>query len=309
MSLTFTNVTSLWKSEKRQWVKPSTYAEYIYHLNKHILPFFGPMDSGSINEDSVQRFVNGLLAEGLSQSTIRDCLMVFRMLLRHGSKLGAWKLIAFDVHFPSDVEKKRSVCVLSASDQKVLLAHLKQNFSFRNLGILICLHTGLRIGEICGLQWKDLDIEAGVIRVTKTVQRIWLNDDGEKSYSLSVGTPKTPTSNRDIPICRELMKTIRPLRKLMADDFYVVSNSAEPLEPRYYRDYFRKLLGRLDIPQIRFHGLRHSFATRCIESKCDYKTVSAILGHSSIATTMDLYVHPGYDEKKRAIEKMARMLK
>ena len=105
------------------------------------------------------------------------------------------------------------------------------------------------------------------------------------------------------------MNMIRPLRKVMSDDFYVVSNGADPLEPRYYRDYFRKILLQLGIPPIRFHALRHSFATRCIESKCDYKTVSVILGHSSLATTMDLYVHPMYREKKIAIEKMSRGLK
>ena len=89
-------------------------------------------------------------------------------------------------------------------------------------------------------------------------------------------------------------------------EFYVVSNAPVPLEPRYYRDYFRRLLTKLNIPPIRFHALRHSFATRCIESKCDYKTVSVILGHSSLATTMDLYVHPGYKEKKLAIERMSK---
>ena len=104
------------------------------------------------------------------------------------------------------------------------------------------------------------------------------------------------------------MKIVQPLRKVMADDFYVISNAVTPLEPRYYRDYFRKLLASLGIPPTRFHALRHSFATRCIESKCDYKTVSVILGHSSLATTMDLYVHPGFEEKKRCVNRMAKSL-
>lgn len=104
------------------------------------------------------------------------------------------------------------------------------------------------------------------------------------------------------------MKIVRPLRKVMADDFYIISNAVTPLEPRYYRDYFQKLLVQLGIPPTRFHALRHSFATRCIESKCDYKTVSAILGHSSLATTMDLYVHLGFEEKKRCINRMAKSL-
>ena len=94
----------------------------------------------------------------------------------------------------------------------------------------------------------------------------------------------------------------------MNPDCFVITNSEEPLETRYLRDYFNRLMADLGLPAVRFHALRHSFATRCIESRCDYKTVSTILGHASLATTMDLYVHPGFDDKKRVIEKMSRGL-
>ena len=306
-TLSFQEVTALWKDDKRKWVKPSTYATYVNQVNKHLLPFFGTMTQGQISEAVIQGYVNRFLPL-LSTGTIRDSIMILRMILRYGEKHCNWPSIKFNIHYPTSAESRKEVPVLKPADQKKLLEYLGSNFSFRNLGILICLHTGLRIGEVCALQWKDLDVGSGVIHVTKTVQRIWMNDSGQRSYTLSVGTPKTLTSMRDIPISRELLKTIRPLRKVMKDEFYVVSNAEAPLEPRYYRDYFRKLLGELEISPIRFHALRHSFATRCIESKCDYKTVSVILGHASLATTMDLYVHPGFAEKKKAIEKMARSL-
>lgn len=305
--LSFHDVTALWKADKRRWVKPSTYAVYVQITNKHILPFFGnrrPQPS----EKVIQQFADDLLAQGLSFNSIRDVLMILKMILRYGEKLGAWPHILYEIHFPTTARINAEVPVLSSTDQRKLLKYLNENFSFRNLGILICLYSGLRIGEVCALQWKDLDVATGEIHVTKTVQRIWLSDGEEKVYTLSVGQPKTASSHRNIPICKELMKIIRPLRKVMADDFYIISNAATPLEPRYYRDYFQKLLTKLGIPPTRFHALRHSFATRCIESKCDYKTVSVILGHSSLATTMDLYVHPGIEEKKRVIEKMARTL-
>ena len=303
----FLEVTNLWKEDKRKWVKPSTFATYVNQVNKHLLPYFGATSPGKITETLVQDYVNQMLPN-LGIGTIRDSLMILRMILRIGEKHCGWPEIRFDIRYPTSVESKREVPVLKPSDQKKLLAHLNGNFSFRNLGLLICLHTGIRIGEVCGLQWKDLDVESGLVHITKTVQRIWLSDGAEKVYALTVHSPKTVSSVRDIPISKVLMKIIRPLRKVMDDDFFVVSNAPEPPEPRYYRDYFRKLLSQLGIPPIRFHALRHSFATRCIESKCDYKTVSVILGHASLATTMDLYVHPGFAEKKKAIEKMARSL-
>ena len=307
-NLSFSDVTALWKADKRRWVKPSTYAVYIQITNKHILPYFGSIKPEELSEEVIQRFADGLLAQGLSVHSIRDVLMILKMILRFGEKLSAWPNIIYDIHFPTTAMHNTNIPVLTTADQRKLLNYLHDNFSFRNLGLLICLYSGLRIGEVCGLQWKDLDVATGEIHITKTVQRIWLSDGNEKDYRLSVGQPKTASSVRNIPICKDLMKIVQPLRKVMADDFYVISNAATPLEPRYYRDYFRKLLASLGIPPTRFHALRHSFATRCIESKCDYKTVSVILGHSSLATTMDLYVHPGFEEKRRCVNRMAKSL-
>ena len=307
--MSFHEVVALWKADKRKWVKPSTYALYVQIINKHIIPFFGALPAERLSEQMVQGFADGLLSQGLSLSSIRGALTVLKMILRYGEKLRAWPRVVYEVHLPSMETRGGSIPVLSSSDQRRLLNYLNDNFSFRNLGILICMYGGLRIGEVCALQWRDLDVLTGEIRVTKTVQRIWLSDGGEKLYALSLGRPKTASSSRSVPMCQALMRLIRPLRRVTADDYYVVSNGAAPLEPRYYRDYFRKVLAGLGIPPTRFHALRHSFATRCIESKCDYKTVSVILGHSSLSTTMDLYVHPGREEKKRCIERMARSLR
>lgn len=309
MILSFQEVAASWKADKRRWVKASTYAVYVHHVNTHILPYFCVLGAEGLTEAAIQDFVNRKLEQGLCVKSVRDTLVVLRMILHHGTKLGAWPPVTYDVHFPTAAEARAAALpILSPGEQKRLQTHLQANFSFRNLGILICLNSGLRIGEVCGLQWKDLDVVAGVIHVTKTVQRIWLRDGEERSFTLSVGSPKTATSVRDVPISGDLMKIIRPLRKVMAPDYYVVSNQAAPLEPRYYRDYFRKELTRLGMTPVRFHALRHSFATRCIESRCDYKTVSVILGHASISTTMDLYVHPGLAEKRRCIERMSRLL-
>lgn len=185
----------------------------------------------------------------------------------------------------------------------------KLNFTFRNLGIFICLSTGVRIGEICALTWEDIDTENGIIHIRKTIQRIYIRENGVRHTELMIDTPKTATSIRDIPMTKDLLSVLKPLRKVVNESFFVLTNDAMPTEPRTYRNYYKKLLAKLDIPPIKFHGLRHSFATRCIESHCDYKTVSVILGHSNISTTLNLYVHPNYEQKKKCIDRMLKSLK
>ena len=108
---------------------------------------------------------------------------------------------------------------------------------------------------------------------------------------------------------RDLLHIVKPLKKVVNSSFYVLTNSTAPTEPRTYRNYYKRLMKQLDIPALKFHGLRHSFATRCIESNCDYKTVSVLLGHSNISTTLNLYVHPNMEQKKRCVEQMFKALR
>ena len=167
----------------------------------------------------------------------------------------------------------------------------------------------MRIGEICGLLWSDIDMDSGVIKVRRTVQRIYIIDEGKRHTEILIDAPKTKNSIRDIPMTTELYKVIKPLKKIVNDNYFVVTNDIKPTEPRTYRNYYTRLIKKLNIPKLKFHGLRHSFATRCIESKCDYKTVSVILGHSNISTTLNLYVHPNIEQKKKCIDQMYRFLK
>ena len=185
------------------------------------------------------------------------------------------------------------------------MRHLIENSNSQNIGILLALCTGMRIGEVCALRWEDVDFIHRVIYVRYTVGRIYNCKlrMTEKIFS----SPKTKDSFREIPISKQLFLALKEVRKISVTPF-VVGNSEQSKEPRAYRDYFSRLLTRLEIPKITFHGLRHTFATRCIESQCDYKTVSTLLGHSNITTTLNLYVHPNLNQKKRCIERMTNVL-
>lgn len=213
----------------------------------------------------------------------------------------------WDIKYPT-TESHKDIEVLTVEHHKKILDFIQQNFTFRNLGIYISLTTGLRIGEICGLKWEDIDITNGTIAVKRTIERIYIAEGNHKRTELIINTPKTKNALRDIPITKELLTMIKPLKRVMNDNFYVLTNDEKPTEPRTYRNYYHRLMKRLNIPRLKYHGLRHSFATRCIESNCDYKTVSVLLGHSNITTTLNLYVHPNMEQKKRCIAKMLKSL-
>ena len=294
---TINEITELWKEEKKRYVKKSTYAAYQLLIQNHIKDYFG--DLYKVSEEQVQQFVFKKLDDGLSEKTIKDIIIVLKMILKFGVKNGYLDYILIEAKFPTK-QTNKNLEVLSKSDQKKFMDYLRDNFTFKNLGIFICLSTGMRIGEICGLKWCDIDVNEGIIKIRHTLQRIYIIEEGERHTELLLDTPKTANSIRDIPMSTELLRMIKSINKIVNDE--------KPIEPRTYRNYYKKLCKKIDIPELKFHGLRHSFATRCIESKADYKTVSVLLGHSNISTTLNLYVHPNKEEKKKCIDKMLRSL-
>lgn len=304
---TFSEVVQLWKTDKKLYVKKSTFSAYVLLLENHLLPVFGKYDE-EITEAEVQKFVHQKLAQGLSQKSIKDILIVMRMVLKFGTKHKFLVYNPFEIQYPT-VRENQTIEVLSRTHQKKVMNYIQEHFTFRSLGIYICLSSGIRIGEICALTWEDIDAENGTIHIRKTIQRIYMIEDGNRRTELLLDTPKTKNSIREIPMSRELLRMLKPFKKIVNPSFFVLTNDAKPTEPRTYRSYYKTLMRDLEIPELKFHGLRHSFATRCIESNCDYKTVSVLLGHSNISTTLNLYVHPNMEQKKKAINQMFKALK
>ena len=301
----FKEIVELWKNDKQQYVKKSTFAAYSLLIANHLLPAFA--NKKEIVEDDVQQFVFTKLNEGLSKKTIKDILIVLKMILRFGVKHNLTYHNQIDIRFPTERDKQ-GIEVLSKNNQRKIMDFIKNNFTFQNLGIYLCLSAGLRIGEVCALTWNDIDCDLGVINVTKTIQRIYIIEGDRRYTEIIIDSPKSKNSIREIPMTKELLRIIKPLKKVVNPSFFVLTNSNTPTEPRTYRNYYKRLIRELGIPLIKFHGLRHSFATRCIESNCDYKTVSVLLGHSNISTTLNLYVHPNMEQKKKCVEQMFKSI-
>ncbi len=302
--LTFRQVATLWREDKHKYVKRSTMSAYSLILQNHLLPYFA--DATAITESRCR--------SSLSKNSIKDSAKECQgHSYRPQNDFSLRREIRqlhppnWEVKFPTD-HSNRELSVLTVDNQRKLMKHLTDNFTFRNLGILICLHTGMRIGEICALKWSDINLSAATISVNKTLERIYISDATPAKTEIVISSPKTTNSRREIPIGKGLLKILRPIMAVVNSDFYVITNEAKPTEPRTYRNYYKHLMESLNLPAMKFHGLRHSFATRCIESMCDYKTVSVILGHSNIATTLNLYVHPNMEQKKKCIDKMLRSL-
>nr|WP_294430617.1 site-specific integrase [Prevotella sp.] len=300
-------IAKAWYDDHRQYVKESTSSAYAMILNNHIIPYFG--ESENITEEDLQKYVNDKISGGLGIRPVRDTISVIKMLLRFGAKKKwceppvDWKMI-----YPSRTMDSKRVETWSPAHQKKMIEYLKENFSFRNLGLLIVMETGMRIGEISGLQWGNIDIQNKTLHIQRTVERVVVFDglNGKKGTKVRMGSTKTINSNREIPLSKDILMFVRPLSKICVPNYYVVSNDASPAEPRLIRNYFNRLCKELKLPRIKFHGLRHTFATSLIASKCDIKTVSSILGHANVSITLDLYVHPNNEQKISAINTMLR---
>lgn len=298
----FSEVASLWAESKRDIVKYQTMCNYALILKTHLIPTFGA--SMEITEADVQSYVIQRIREGMARKSVRDIVAVLKSVAKYGKKHKIFSYDDWEIIYPTDGERKR-LPVLSMAHQRKLMKYLLDDLTPLNIGVLLSLTTGMRIGETCGLQWLDVDLVKRVITVNRTVSRIY--DCEAKKTRIIESTPKTKSSSREIPISNILLSALKKI-KPSNRDAYVVGCNNKPQELRSYRRVFSNMLDKLGIPHIVFHGLRHTFATRCIESQCDIKTVSTILGHSNVATTLNLYVHPSITQKKRCVDRMSKFI-
>ena len=299
--MTVKDIVCEWFTAVSVRVKESTAANYRMKIEKHILPYFGDRLCSDLTVKSGQIFVDAKISDGLSARYVSDILMILKSSFRYAHREYNIKNV-FDGVITPKYEKPETK-MLSYDNIKKLKNYISTNIDLNSLGILLALLMGLRIGEVCGLKWSDIDFEKRILTVRRTVQRIQITGTSKKT-KISIGTPKSSTSKREIPIPYDLYEIFMSFRS--SDDHFILSDSAKPVEPRTMENRFASILKKADLPQVKFHSLRHFFATAAIERGNDTKTVSELLGHSSVKTTMDRYVHPSLDMKRRCMDMMCR---
>lgn len=300
---TFNVYCDQWMAIKHQSLKQSTIAKYHFLLEKHIRPALGNYAVLNITSDILEKFSYELLYQkNLAPKTVRDVLAVVHEILGFIRKNPENPLPLIAITYPK-VERKE-LRILSIEEQQQLTGYLLYDTDSYKFAVLLSLLTGLRIGEICGLRWENISLDTKLLTVTHTVQRIKNPDSVASARTiLTLGTPKTSTSKRTIPFTEGLEGLFRSFYKEKPDTF-VLTGTKNFTEPRTLQRKLKKYTHELGMQDVHFHTLRHTFATRCVELGCDIKTLSEILGHANVSITMNRYVHPSLELKRKNMEKL-----
>lgn len=295
-----------WLSYKKDYIKESTYANYSNIISNHIAPDLGKYYLKDLNNKIIQEFLLkkykiGRLDNlgGLSSKTIRDIVAIIKSSLKFAMKEDLISNFNLDFIYPK-ISSKDKIYTISKQDQDKLIDYILKNQSSKNFGILLTLYSGIRIGELCALKWKDIDFKNNILNINKTLQRVYIKDKQINKSKLIITNPKTHNAEREIPLNKDFAKELKKFKTDNED--YILSGSRKWIEPRTYRRFFARTLEKAKIDKINFHGLRHTFATNCIKLGVDYKTVSELLGHATVNITLNLYVHPQMSQKKKCID-------
>ena len=297
----FEEVSQKWLEMKKNSIKESTYYNYMFIIDKYLIPTFSQISLKKLSEYNYNNFIEDLKIR-LSAKTIRDILNVLKSILKYSQDEYEYSINMRTIISPKlNIQK---IKILNKKEKGRLERYcLKKENTLKSIGIVVCLYTGLRIGELCALKWEDIDIEEKIIHIRKTLQRVYI--EKENNSKIIIDSPKTSSSIRKVPMNNKLYEILKPLKKeYKNEDFFLTGSSEKYLEPRNYQNLFKLMLTACKVKPYKFHILRHTFATYCIEVGMDAKSLSEILGHSNINITLSRYVHSSDKIKKKFLEKL-----
>lgn len=300
-----------WLLDKKNYIKESTYANYSNNIFNHIIPKLGDYYLKDINHRIIQNFLlelsksgNKNTENGLSEKTIKDISIIVKGSIKKAINEELMNHIELTFNYPKS-NKEDKIYILTKTEQNKITNYCINNLNNRNIGILLSLYSGIRIGELCALKWSDIDFKKGILTINKTIQRIYIKDKEVNTTKIIITNPKTKNANREIPINKDFLCILKNNKTKPQD--YILSGNNKYIEPRTYRKYFEKVLKINNLKHINFHSLRHTFATNCISLGVDYKTVSELLGHANVNITLNLYVHPRMSQKKKCIDLVSKV--
>ena len=294
----YAEILNNWLLEKKNYIKEQSYVKYHNVISNNIIPLLGKYRINKITQDVLDNYFQSSYFCYLSLSTQNTIYYIIKSSINN-------KKISFEKY--TIKKPKCKINYLTNKEEKILIDYILNNINLNNLGILICLYTGIRIGEVCSLKWGDIDFVNNTISINRTSQRISNVSDREISKTkIIVTTPKSINSIRTIPIGISVIDILKSY--CSNKDCYILTGTNNPKDTRVYEKHFERLLIKCNLRKINFHSLRHTFATRCIESGIDIKSLSEILGHSNYSVTLNIYVHSSIDQKRRSIDKMVEFV-
>lgn len=317
IKMTFDDAFQEWLKYKQNFIKQSTYNKYFNLYANYISAILKDTYLDDVSNKLLQDCIISLMSlknkrtkQKLSSSTLKGIVYVIKSVILFSEKQGYIK--EFCLHIEKLNNETKSIQALTREEQNILEFQAKLKLDTVSLAILICLYTGLRIGELCALRWEDIDLQSRYINVNKTVQRLQQHHVPYRTAKTVLITmpPKTNKAIRKIPISTALYPILNEYHEqnCCGSKHYVLANcNDDMIDPCSIQSKFKELIKKLKITPITFHGLRHTFATRCIEVGMDIKTLSEILGHSNVSTTMNIYVHSTEQQKKNQMELLSQL--
>ncbi len=296
----------------REWldfyVKPtakiSTIKKYERFVKGYLVPELGDYEINELTPVLLQRFAVGLSEKGLSSGTVNLYLSIVKASLRRASLSGVADKDYSTVIVRPRLREKR-VESFSKEEQRMIERYILEKGDTRLFGIIVCLYTGLRIGELLALEWVDIDLHKGTLSVLKTCTDSWVGGH----YVKLLDTPKTASGLRTIPIPKDLQPIFYEMQRKSDSRFVISARTEHGAQIRSYQRSFELLLKRLGIAHKSFHSLRHTFATRALECGMDVRTLSELLGHSDPTVTLRRYAHSMLEHKTEMMNRVGRLLK
>lgn len=311
--MTLKQLLDLWMNEKQLYkLKHRTFVRYSDIIRTQINPALGHISLTELTLSDIkgcqrQKLIDGNTVTGkpLANNTVKNMSSILRNALIYGKDERKLEMGVDPYEIPLIHFEETPVEAFRKDEQRLIEKVVLNSSKPNHFGIVLCLYTGLRLGELLALTWDDIDFTACTLSVDKT-SAYYKDVDGV--YKIFVTRPKTESSVRIIPVPKPIVQQLKQLRKRSTSEYVISTRNGGMVTTRSYQTTFTCLLAKAKVKYRNFHVLRHTFATRALECGMDVKTLSEIMGHKSPVVTMNRYAHSLMETKQKMMNLLAKAL-